>query len=1541
MKLYNFGIMFTLKNAFSGTYNKILREYISLRKEVEKSIPVFDDAEKAFKQLNAGIMSFGAGAAVLSTLVLPTKYAIEFGRAMGEVMTIADPATGSLNSLSQAVERLSMTFGETPAKQAKGLYQAISSGVLDSRDAIQLMEISNKAAIAGIAGNFEVVDVMTSIMNAFKISVAEAAKVSDQLFVAIKLGKTTMPELSAELGDVAAIASMSGISIGEVTSAIATLTLTGQSTATAVTNLRGLLTNVIRPKKEALDMAKELGVDFSIAAIKTKGLYQFLVELGEAAQNNAEVYGKFFRRIEGMNAVMALVGMKEKYKEVQHEIMIASDNTEEAYRKIVNTLGFQFDVLKAKILVIFQNIGKGVSTFLMPIVKILNIIFGTLAKIMQIFPMLNILIAGTTAALGVGLIVNGLGKMKSGLAKIWGTMLKGWSLKLDMPINQLTSVLHGLVPTFKALLPNVLMFVVAMKAVQYIVTRVGEKINSAFTKAKKEIRDSANNLIMFEKTAQGVKMWENMDSFTKAVWYFERLRDIIKAVSLLRAGNKNGITLIQPGTELYKLWQNFRGTDTWTTIEKLTGLVNKLSVVGKAFIDGFLAPLEAVADFIFWIYKGIMKIVSVFTGTDKSVKNINKTFNTLLPIIKAIARLAGMAAVSFAAWKIGAGLFKGFDQIRNIIQQLLVNKTITKGYETETIPTFAAATTMAKVKALIERMKKGWIPAGTSPAGNAQTIKEFEAYEKRRGMRGIVENLFERLKKSSSKIKGSTPEGTRSEINKAIKDALKLNKKGSFLYDETVRNLKKGTSAASEATLLKNLQKRLKSKFFKGEDAKTAKTLAKTLEKGFEKEKAFRDVKSIEKNIAKRIKGYNEGNKKGYWMKEYDNDGKVIGKKFTPPRADVVMPSAGTIGQEKDASVWRRKVINPIGRFFNKIGATINNATNSAVTGVKNFFQTKIVAPVKKFFSGIGTSIKNTSTSAQTSIKSLLQTKIVAPLKKFFKSIGDKISSATSSVKTSISNFITKYLVSPISLLFKNIKTRLSAANKRFRESEIGKALAELGDAIKYRLGVIKDSIVAKLRAIGNSINAMFRRIYDPIAKMGSAFKSKLITLKDAIAARLGALKNALNTRLRQLSDSIKTVFRNIYDSITKITKRVYDPIKNVIVSTAGKIKQIYLDLHKEFVDMLTALRRRITSSGISLKAKVSSFITSIGTLLNNMKTAFLKSKVHAYLIAAKNAIIGMLDTVKKTFSREAIRAKLQAMRTAITTFFTAIADWFKKTTMYVQLQKLRAAIVSMILTISNWFKKQSLTAVLAKLNEAIVALILKLAAAIRGTNIPSAPAAPTLPTGAPIPTSSPIPAPNVGGDVGKTLTEVGGGTAAAEAAKQVARKGFMDTVRGLFSGAKTWISNAAHGVWNTIVAIFTAVKTALLTPLAGTIGMGLALLGELALLTIGSKETPVGKSVSEMTPKEYASLSVEGKKKLENQEKLTVQTRATAQKVEALQAILDDASVAKIVKAIKESPVTFNPDIKLNLDGKPIWNAVFKEENRVAKTKGFFNTVK
>jgi len=313
-----------------------------------------------------GLAMMGAGVALGGGLIALAKTAANFEGAMREVNTMIGLTEVEFQSLSDEVMKVSSAVGKSAGELSGALYQIVSAGV-DAADAIMVLEVASKAAVAGVTDVETAADGLTTVLNAFKIPAQDAGKVADIMFTVVKRGKTNFEELSASIFNVAPIAANAGVKFEEVAAAIATVTKQGVPTTVATTQLRAAIQAIIKPTAEMSKAVERLGYESGQALIAEQGLQGSIDLLRGAAGGSLEELGKMFGSVEGLGAILSLTGenaatFADDLKATSED---ASGSVESAYEEMNKGVGRQFEILFNDI----KNLGIEIGEALLPILK--------------------------------------------------------------------------------------------------------------------------------------------------------------------------------------------------------------------------------------------------------------------------------------------------------------------------------------------------------------------------------------------------------------------------------------------------------------------------------------------------------------------------------------------------------------------------------------------------------------------------------------------------------------------------------------------------------------------------------------------------------------------------------------------------------------------------------------------------------------------------------------------------------------------------------------------------------------------------------------------------------------------------------------------------------------------------------------------------------------------------------------------------------------------------------------------------------------------
>ncbi|MBF0315609.1 MAG: phage tail tape measure protein [Oligoflexia bacterium] len=309
----------------------------------------------AFVALGAGI-----GAAV-------NQFA-EFDNKMMAVKTLLNDSSFATQSLGAGFAGMKKDILEVASAVpvgigglSKALFDTVSAGISAS-DSVKMVENASKLAVAGITDVAIATDGMTSALNAYGISADKSEVIASKFFTAQVKGKTTVEELARNFGQVGATASEMGVSLDEVLSSVAAMTLGGTRTAEAFTSLKAVLSNVAKPTKDAAEEAARLGVAFDMQALKAKGLSGFIEDLTTAHGFNAQSVAKLFGSVEAMNMIFSLTGKQSQaFKDSLAQLRDEQGNLityQRAYTEQSADLSNQMVILKNNISVLAIQIGE-------------------------------------------------------------------------------------------------------------------------------------------------------------------------------------------------------------------------------------------------------------------------------------------------------------------------------------------------------------------------------------------------------------------------------------------------------------------------------------------------------------------------------------------------------------------------------------------------------------------------------------------------------------------------------------------------------------------------------------------------------------------------------------------------------------------------------------------------------------------------------------------------------------------------------------------------------------------------------------------------------------------------------------------------------------------------------------------------------------------------------------------------------------------------------------------------------------------------------
>ena len=275
----------------------------------------------------------GAGG-VAGTFYAATAAANEFNQIIADISVITEL---QIKKIEKSLLQLDNVFGR-PSNTASTFYETISSGVRGTTDDVaNYVKAVGKAATTTRADIENTGNVMTTLTNAYDLSIQDTQKLVDFLYLTVREGKAHGDELARTLGLVINNAAETGVSLNELGAAIAILSRT-QSASQSMIGLNQMLNSLIKPTLQAAAEARKWNIELGASALQAKGFTATLQELHDKVGGNVEALEKMFGNIRAGRAVLSLTGRQfDNFMTTLREFELGAGTGEEAFTKQIDT----------------------------------------------------------------------------------------------------------------------------------------------------------------------------------------------------------------------------------------------------------------------------------------------------------------------------------------------------------------------------------------------------------------------------------------------------------------------------------------------------------------------------------------------------------------------------------------------------------------------------------------------------------------------------------------------------------------------------------------------------------------------------------------------------------------------------------------------------------------------------------------------------------------------------------------------------------------------------------------------------------------------------------------------------------------------------------------------------------------------------------------------------------------------------------------------------------------------------------------------------
>lgn len=277
-------------------------DYKSKAREVEDLAAKTNNWEQILARTQRALQYFVAYRAfsfISSELQQGVQSAKDFQIQLSLIRTLSQDNQQSFVKFGQDVRAVSDKSGIDINKVGKAFYDTISNQIAKGADTKQFVQTATDLARVTGSELPDSVNLLSSAINAYGMSVQDAEKLSAIFFRTIDEGRVVSSELANTFGRVAVLGSNLGVSIEELNSVIAITTQKGFKTSDALTLLTNLLIKLEKPTDATKAFFASLGVSTGEAAVKMLGFNGVLRKMVEAVKSGQVDVSAFFDEIRG------------------------------------------------------------------------------------------------------------------------------------------------------------------------------------------------------------------------------------------------------------------------------------------------------------------------------------------------------------------------------------------------------------------------------------------------------------------------------------------------------------------------------------------------------------------------------------------------------------------------------------------------------------------------------------------------------------------------------------------------------------------------------------------------------------------------------------------------------------------------------------------------------------------------------------------------------------------------------------------------------------------------------------------------------------------------------------------------------------------------------------------------------------------------------------------------------------------------------------------------------------------------------------------
>lgn len=273
--------------------------------------------DSGLKRATGNLKRFAVTAAAALSLKAMTVEISQFETSMSRVSAISKASAKDLEALRKVAKDLGKTTEFSASQAADGLGFFAMAG-FSAKEAMAALPATLDLATASGMGLAQAADIASNVLSGFGKAANEAGTVADVLAAASSAANTDVYQLGSAMSTVAPISAALGISLEDTAAAIGVMSDAGIQGERAGTALRGVLSSLAGPTKQAVDALANYGLTAKDVNPETNSLADVMARLKGAGLGTADAM-KIFGR-EAASGALVLINSNDRLREFGAEL---------------------------------------------------------------------------------------------------------------------------------------------------------------------------------------------------------------------------------------------------------------------------------------------------------------------------------------------------------------------------------------------------------------------------------------------------------------------------------------------------------------------------------------------------------------------------------------------------------------------------------------------------------------------------------------------------------------------------------------------------------------------------------------------------------------------------------------------------------------------------------------------------------------------------------------------------------------------------------------------------------------------------------------------------------------------------------------------------------------------------------------------------------------------------------------------------------------------------------------------------------------------